>query len=58
MNENICENKTENSRRMNPLFELYNTPHDTAPFGHISISDFEGKLLWKESVVTRKKQIK
>ena len=41
MNENICENKTENSRRMNPLFELYNTPHDTAPFGHISISDFE-----------------
>ena len=26
---------------MNPLFELYNTPHDTAPFGHISISDFE-----------------
>ena len=34
------ENKTEKPTR-NPLFEQYNTPHDTVPFDRISISDFE-----------------
>ena len=34
------ENKTE-KKRENPLFEQYNTPHDTVPFDRISISDFE-----------------
>ena len=36
MNENVTE-----SHRINPFFEPYNTPHDTAPFDKIRLEDFE-----------------
>ena len=36
MNENVTE-----SHRINPFFEPYNTPHDTAPFDKIWFEDFE-----------------
>lgn len=35
------ENKTENKKRKNPFLEPYNTPHETVPFNHICISDYE-----------------
>lgn len=37
----MSENNKENSKRINPFFEVYNTPHGTVPFDRISISDFE-----------------
>ena len=36
MNENMTETK-----RINPFFEPYNTPHDTIPFNKIRLEDFE-----------------
>ena len=35
----LQENKTEN--RINPFFLPYNTPHDTVPFDHIKLEDYE-----------------
>ena len=32
---------TEKATRINPFFEEYKTPHDTAPFDRISMSDYE-----------------
>ena len=32
---------TESKERTNPLFEPYNTPHDTVPFDRIRLEDFE-----------------
>ncbi|MBR1394613.1 MAG: M3 family metallopeptidase [Prevotella sp.] len=31
----------EENKRINPFFEPYNTPHDTAPFDRIRLEDFE-----------------
>ena len=31
----------EEQKRVNPFFEPYNTPHDTAPFDRIRLEDFE-----------------
>ena len=28
-------------KRLNPFFEKYHTPHDTAPFDRIRLEDFE-----------------
>ena len=35
------EKMTEKATRINPFFEEYKTPHDTAPFDRISMSDYE-----------------
>ena len=32
---------SEEKKRINPFFEPYNTPHDTAPFDRIRLEDFE-----------------
>ncbi|MBQ8486945.1 MAG: M3 family metallopeptidase [Prevotella sp.] len=32
---------SEETKRINPFFEPYNTPHDTAPFDRIRLEDFE-----------------
>lgn len=37
----MCENNIENSKRINPFFLPYNTPHDTVPFDRLQISDYE-----------------
>ena len=36
---------TEKATRINPFFEEYKTPHDTAPFDRISMSDYEEALM-------------
>ncbi|MDO4159780.1 MAG: M3 family metallopeptidase [Prevotellaceae bacterium] len=33
--------KIEKEQRKNPFFESYNTPHDTVPFEHIRLEDYE-----------------
>lgn len=35
------EIKVEKSKRTNPFFEPYGTPHDTVPFGRIQVKDYE-----------------
>lgn len=35
------EIKVEKSKRTNPFFEPYGTPHDTVPFGGIQVKDYE-----------------
>lgn len=35
------ENNIEKSKRINPFFEQYNTPHDVVPFDRIQTSDYE-----------------
>ena len=31
----------QSEKRINPFFEPYNTPHDTAPFDRIRLEDYE-----------------
>ena len=35
------EIKVEKSKRTNPFFEPYGTPHDTVPFGRMQVKDYE-----------------
>jgi len=35
----------QDSKRKNPFFEPYNTPHDTAPFDRIQLEDYEEAIL-------------
>ena len=35
------DNNTQTEKRVNPLFEQYNTPHDTVPFDKIRLEDYE-----------------
>jgi Zn-dependent oligopeptidases len=37
----MIENNTHNTKRINPFFEDYGTPHYTVPFEHIKTSDYE-----------------
>ena len=41
MNENIVEN----SKRANPFLEPYGTPHNTVPFGKITLADYEEAMM-------------
>lgn len=36
---------SENKERINPFFQPYETPHDTAPFDRIRLEDFEEAML-------------
>ena len=45
----------EKERRINPFFEPYNTPHDTAPFDRIRLTDFEEAFM--EGIRREKEQI-
>ena len=36
---------SENKERINPFFQPYQTPHDTAPFDRIRLEDFEEAML-------------
>lgn len=35
------DKKTDNTKRINPFFEPYGTPHDTVPFDRIRLEDYE-----------------
>lgn len=35
------DNNSQTGKRVNPFFEPYNTPHDTAPFDRIRLEDYE-----------------
>ena len=37
----MIENNTHNTKRINPFFEDYGTPHYTVPFERIKTSDYE-----------------
>ena len=41
MNENIAEN----SKHANPFLEPYETPHNTVPFGKITLADYEEAMM-------------
>lgn len=41
MNENIVEN----SKHVNPFLEPYGTPHNTVPFGKITLADYEEAMM-------------
>lgn len=41
MNENIAEN----SKHANPFLEPYGTPHNTVPFGKITLADYEEAMM-------------
>ncbi len=41
----MLDNKTDATKRINPFFQPYNTPHDTVPFDKILISDYEEAFL-------------
>lgn len=41
MNENIAEN----SKHVNPFMEPYGTPHNTVPFGKITLADYEEAMM-------------
>ena len=45
----------EEMKRINPFFEPYNTPHDTAPFDRIRMEDFEEAFM--EGIRREKEQI-
>ena len=45
----------EKERRINPFFEPYNTPHDTAPFDRIRMEDYEEAFM--EGIRREKEQI-
>ena len=45
----------EDMKRINPFFEPYNTPHDTAPFDRIRMEDFEEAFM--EGIRREKEQI-
>ena len=45
----------EEKKRINPFFESYNTPHDTAPFDRIRMEDFEEAFM--EGIRREKEQI-
>ena len=36
---------SENKERINPFFQPYQTPHDTAPFDRIRLEDFEEAMI-------------
>ncbi len=41
----MSENKADATKRINPFFQPYNTPHDTVPFDKIIVSDYEEAFL-------------
>ena len=41
----MLENSTNTTKRKNPFFEPYNTPHDTVPFERIRLEDYEEAFL-------------
>ena len=45
----------EEKKRINPFFEPYNTPHDTAPFDRIRMEDYEEAFM--EGIRREKEQI-
>ena len=46
---------SEEKKRINPFFEPYNTPHDTAPFDRIRMEDYEEAFM--EGIRREKEQI-
>ena len=46
---------SEENKRINPFFEPYNTPHDTAPFDRIRMEDYEEAFM--EGIRREKEQI-
>ena len=38
-------------KRLNPFFEKYNTPHDTAPFNRIRLEDYEEAFMEASVVI-------
>ena len=39
--QDTTKNEKEIEKRVNPFFEPYNTPHNTAPFHRIQLGDYE-----------------
>lgn len=46
---------SEDKKRVNPFFEPYNTPHDTAPFDRIRMEDYEEAFM--EGIRREKEQV-
>lgn len=41
----MTENTTKEGQRTNPFLLPYNTPHNTVPFGDITLADYEEAML-------------